>query len=84
MKIHMKYFNMKYEILYEILYNIKDFLINNLSFIVSFQGEPGVRGPPGLPGPRGIGAQGPKVSPQVCALGEGQVPPMTMHRKCSL
>lgn len=41
--------------------------INNLSFIVSFQGEPGVRGPPGPSGPRGIGTQGPKVSPKVCA-----------------
>ena len=52
------------------------------------QGDPGVRGPPGPPGPRGIGTPGPKVSPQVCALGTGQVPSRRprkhlVHRKCS-
>lgn len=47
---------------------------------MSFQGEPGVRGPPGHPGPRGIGNQGPKVSPQVCALCKDQVQPATSKR----
>lgn len=59
--------------LHEIWYTAFSY-INNLSFIVFFQGDPGVRGPPGPPGPRGIGTPGPKVSLQVCALGEGQVP----------
>lgn len=45
-----------------------------MSIIISFQGEPGVRGPPGPSGPRGIGTQGPKVSPQVSDVCEHQVP----------
>lgn len=44
------------------------FWITHLLFIVSFQGEPGVRGPPGPSGPRGIGTQGPKVRAQVCSV----------------
>lgn len=47
-------------------------------FIVSFQGEPGVRGPPGPAGPRGLGTQGPKVSLK-SVLCEDQVPSVSIN-----
>lgn len=58
---------------HEKLYTVRLLSIGNLSFIMSFQGEPGVRGPPGPSGPRGIGTQGPKVSHQVSDVSEHQV-----------